>query len=203
MKVIITGCARSGTTLMVHLMRYFYSTEVILEDEKHPYDYQGLTDKVLVIKKPYQDVNNIQHFSIYELLKYGWKIVWMLRDGRDVISSKANGEYHCDFMRWIDSNTDYLNYWNNRAIHLVRYESLVKNPDAIMDGISDFIHQEFQADFHNFYNLMSSDKPMNSDIAPRPLDINSIGNHKNHPERVMQAMDHTDFVKLLKIFGYE
>jgi len=66
MKVLISGCARSGTTILTHMMRYFYSTKVGFEDEVHPMEYASYNDSdhVLVIKKPYLESSNIGYFTL-------------------------------------------------------------------------------------------------------------------------------------------
>lgn len=204
MKVLITGCARSGTTLMVHLMKYFYSTKVILDDEKHPYDYATYNDKdhVLVIKKPYQEFNSMQYFSINTLMnKMGWKIIWMLRDGRDVITSLVDERFHVEPNRWIEANEELLINWTNCRLHVVRYKQLVSDTRSVMNSISDFIHQSYQEGFEDFYKGMKDSK-MNYGIEPRPISLSSVGNHKKYPERVEKAMHRVNFAKLLKIFGY-
>lgn len=204
MKVLITGCARSGTTLMIHLMKYFYSAKVILDDEKHPYDYYSHNDKdhVLIIKKPYQEINSIEHFSIHTLMnKQGWKVIWMLRDGRDVITSKVDGSFHVKQRRWVEANEDMLKNWNDCRLKVIRYEDLVNHTDKTMGVVSDFIHQSYQEDFKEFYKGMDDSK-MNYGITPRPIDVNSVGNYKNYPEVIENAMNHISFVKLLNLFGY-
>jgi hypothetical protein len=186
------------------LVQYFYSTNVVLNEEKHPYDYFNYrdTDHRLVVKMPYQDVNSVPYFSLDNVIRgLGFKVVWLLRDGRDVICSKSNGDYHCSPQRWIDANMEFLQNWDNRRIIIVRYEQLVTRTESVMDMLKDFLVSDYQKDFHDFYKAMT-DTPMNAGITPRPIDSNSVGNYKNHPERLKEVHDNTEFLKLLQIFGY-
>lgn len=202
MKLIVTGCARSGTTVMIHLMRYFYSTKVVVKDEAHPFDYERYNhkDHILVIKKPFLEMSNISYFSLQELLQKGWRVLWMLRDGRDVISSTVDGNYHVDQERWISSNREFLSMCMSEQILPIRYEDLVTDHSNQMQIISTFIGQGYQ-DYSNWFNMVNAEDPMNYGIAPRPITADSIGNYKNHPERISNLSDR--FTKLLTIFGYE
>jgi len=197
MKVLISGCARSGTTILTHMMRYFYSTKVQFEDEMHPLEMINYnhSDHVMVIKKPYLEKSNVEHFSLSELLSGGWKVIWLLRDGRDVITSK---NHSVSQSRWIKSNIEYLNHHQNEQVLLIRYENLVRHPQKEMDRIKGFIHKEYQDDFLNFHTLMD-DSPMNSGIEPKPLSPDAIGRYKDLPAIKLNK----DFTHLLNLFGYE
>lgn len=199
MKLLITGCARSGTTLMVHLMQYFYSCKVHIEDERHPLDFVNYNSKdhVLVIKKPYLQKTNIEYFDLRELLNSGWRIIWMIRDGRDVVVSQ---NHHVNPSRWISTNYEMLKLASNHGILTVRYEDLCTSPVEQMDRIAGFIHQSYQENFTEFYTMMES-TPMNEGITPRPIDQNSIGAYKSQPEYI-KKINNTQFSKLLNIFGY-
>lgn len=205
MKVIITGCARSGTTMLTHLMRYFYSTNVIVEDEAHPFDYGDYNhkDHVLVIKKPFLQSNHIEYFSLQELLVSGWRVIWMLRDGRDVICSKQDGNnFHVEPERWIEANQRFLELYNSRQVMAIRYSELVRKTYQQMLRISDFINQDFQRDFDLWWQQVDTTDPMNVGIKPRPISAQSIGNYRNYPDRVAAVLQNYEFKKLLNIFGY-
>lgn len=200
MKLLITGCARSGTTLMVHLMQYFYNCKVIIQDEQHPFDYLDYNSKdhILVIKKPMLQKTDLEYFNLGQLLDNGWKIIWMLRNGKDVIVSVNHlGARHVDKSRWIETNYEMLKFCNDDGLLTIRYEDLCINADAQMKRISGFINQDYQKDFNNFYEQMS-DTLMNKGIKPRPIDTESIGTHLSLPK---QKHDFK-FNKLLNIFGY-
>jgi len=205
MKVLITGCARSGTTLITHLVRYFYSTNVIIDDEQHPNDYETHNDKdhILVIKKPYLTADNIGYFSLTSILSKGWKVIWMLRDGKSVISSKNQfGKFHADHQRWVYSNTKLLENINNPNLVVVRYEQLCLNPQLIMDDLKSFLGVDYQKDFENFYTNVESDSRMNlGSVTNKPITTESI--NKYNSQRITQALKNKQFSKLLTLFGYE
>jgi hypothetical protein len=200
MKLLVTGCARSGTTLMIHLTQYFYNCKVLIENEQHPFDYleYNSKDHILVIKKPMLEKHNLQYFNLRQLLDMGWFIIWMIRDGRDVIVSKhGNDLNYVDSDRWVKTNYEMLKVCDDHGIITVRYEDLCNNPDNEMKRISNFINQDYQKDFVNFYEQMA-DTPMNAGINPRPIDTDSIGSHLKHPQEYYDFK----FLKLLNIFGY-
>jgi hypothetical protein len=199
MRVLITGCARSGTTLMVHLMRYFYNTDVVFRDEKHPhsYRYYNPPDRILVIKKPIVERNHIGYFSLSELLVNGWHIIFMMRDGLDVITSVHDGEKnYVSPSRWVTANEELIKVMDDELVLPVRYESLVSNPDKEMDRIAKFIGQDYQPDYKEFYTQIDTNDPMNVGVVPRPIDTLSVGKKADMPEDKM-------FQKLTTILGYE
>jgi hypothetical protein len=183
-------------------MRYFYSTKVIAENEAHPFDYEHYNhkDHILVIKKPFLELDNLQYFSLNELLQKGWRVLWMIRDGRDVISSMVDDSYHVDPDRWMFANKVFLKACMSDQILPVRYESLVTDHYTQMQRIKSFIGQSYQ-DYDDWFNQVNTEDPMNYGIVPRPITSDSIGNYKNHPERILNLS--RDFRKLLTIFGYE
>lgn len=184
---------------MIHLMRYFYSTNVIIQDEAHPLDYENYNhkDHILVIKKPFLEANHIGYFSLEELITKGWRVLWMLRDGRDVVSSMVDGQYHVEPERWIFSNRMFLKNCMSKQVLTVRYEQLVSDSEKQMNRIKDFIGQDYQ-DYSNWFTKVNTDDPMNYGVTPRPISEASVGNYKNHDRPYS-----TDFKKLLNLFGYE
>lgn len=197
MRVLITGCARSGTTLMVHLMRYFYSTEVVYWDESNPYDHpDNPPDRILVIKKPILERNHISYFSLSELLANGWHIIFMMRDGLDVITSVHDGEKnYVSPSRWVSANKELVKVMDDDLVLPIRYESLVTNTDKEMDRIAKFIGQQYQPDYAEFHTQIDVTQPMNAGVVPRPIDSNSIGRKSDMPDDLM-------FNKLTTILGY-
>jgi len=181
-------------------MQYFYSCKVVIEDEKHPLDYVNYNSKdhVLVIKKPYLEKSHIEYFDITELLSSGWRIIWMIRDGRDAVVSQ---NHYLNPQRWISSNYEFLKVASNDGILTVRYEYLCTNPDDQMNRISSFINQGYQDTFKYFYSQME-ENPMNFGIVPRPIDKNSIGAYKKELDYISKISD-SKFLKLLNIFGYD
>lgn len=204
MRLLVSGCACSGTTLMIHLMQYFYNCKVLIEDEIHPIDAIEIPHKdiILTIKQPFLERSNINYFGLQEVINAGFKVIWMLRDGRDVICSRnSSGNFHASYRRWVDANIELLSLSLNPNLCLVRYESLVTNPSVEMDKISAFISQDYQKDYENFWLGMKASR-MTDGIIPRPIESFSIGNYKNYPEVVDNALEDSIFRKLLYLFNY-
>jgi hypothetical protein len=139
-------------------------------------------------------------------MRYDWKIIWMLRDGRDVIVSKnENNIYHCPVERWVKVHEEFFSYYFRENVLIIRYEELVNFPNNIMNDVGNFIEQKYQSDFHNFYQNININNKMNIGIKPRKIDTKSIGNWKNpaHKKVINSAMENSKFTKLLTLFGYE
>jgi hypothetical protein len=199
MKILISGCARSGTTLMTHLMRYFYNTEVKIDDEHHPYKFMEFNyDPHLVIKKPAHQISDPDYFSLNIMLEFGWKVIWMIRDGRDVISS-LNG--HVSHDRWIDTNMQLLENTDHPNLIIVQYESLVNNPEVEMEYLSLELGIDYDSNFLDFHTQVDPESPFNKgSVDNTPITKDRIGNWNSY--LVDEAINNSNFIKLQKIFGY-
>jgi len=209
MKVLITGCSRSGTTMLINIMPYFYNSEVILDDEVHPYKYLEFDEKgkVFVIKKPLNIYESQDWFDMTYLIHHGWKIIWLIRDGRDVVCSKnEKDEYHTDCQRWVQTNQEFMRVAENNNVLPIHYERFVKEPEKQMQKISEFLGANFQQDFNDFYLNVNPKLRMNVGVEPRKIDADSIGNFIKHPKRIAQIKKskfYQLFTVLNTIFGYE
>ena len=72
MNILITGCARSGTTLLLHLMKGFLSLHVVDYIEVHPNQIKKYSEaeKSTVIKYPQGSSNPDIDFGTSFWLKY-------------------------------------------------------------------------------------------------------------------------------------
>ncbi len=99
---------------------------------------------------------HIQRISYIERLVPQSKFIHIIRDGRDVVASLYsvsreypetwNGSWDIDkcIQRWLsDTHISYLH--SNKANHLlVRYESLVDNPNSVLKAICEFLNLSFE-----------------------------------------------------------
>jgi len=205
-KVLITGCARSGTSLLLYLMRYFDNT-VIVEEEINPFmDLSNYKNSVkrLVIKCPQgQQMGDrkraLGDFKIYDQVKtlqdvidLNFKIIILIRDGRDVLVSKhyISQYYWVTSPRWIHAINNSLKYQSEKYsnnILFLRFENFVAETEANLNKISKFIGSDYSQDYKNHYIHINPHldiaKAMNQ---PRPISSDNIGNWKQpeHQDRM-------------------
>ena len=216
-KILITGCARSGTSLLLLLMRYFQDSFVEAKKEIHPIlsKAQFLQDDFnrrysnIIIKRPQLSKTHPQYFNLQEVLDKDFKIIYIIRNGFDVLCSKRpqTGKYHVvDPNRWIAAIEDYLKHKDNKNICTIKYEDLVNDTEHCMSKISQFLNTPYSIDYMNFYKNTKENTPITrATHGLRPIDIKSIDNWKNHKEYLEKKYKKrlAKINELNKKFGYE
>jgi len=231
-KVLITGCARSGTTMLLYVLRSFEKTQVITHEEIRAtqiYDKQSPNyikrerHKTLVIKNPMVFKKSKKYDSIKDILNLNYYIIYIYRDGRDVIVSHhptKKQKYHVAPTRWIETLKESLPYKNHPKVLFVKYEEFVSNPDKIMDNISKFLKLNYDKNYKDFYKEKEIQNGFHKkghmatglgDKGVRPIAKDSIGNWKQeqHRERMEMLVNNhwpgtfEPFCNLLIAFDYE
>ena len=231
MNILITGCARSGTTLLLRLMKGFLSLNVVDDIEVHPNQINKYSkaEKSTVIKCPQGASNPNIDFRPFPNIDFGpfWlkfvktsflhyyveslKVIICVRDGRDVLTSyhylKPN-EYWVKPKRWIKAVHRMLPLRNHANVLIVKYENLVKQPHEEMNRIGKFLKLSFAHDWiENFYKEIPPDLwmtlPLNS---VRPIDQKSVGRWMNpgHQHRIEIIYEKwgSEIDQLLSELGY-
>lgn len=227
-KIVITGCARSGTTLLLFLARYFENCQVMIDAEYMPtkidkpesiYYIPNIDrNKNLIIKRPIQEIGHDEYESISDMINCGFTILYLIRDGRDVMVSKHPPDtetYHVSPKRWIETINDLMNN-HDKNIYVIKYEDMVARPKVTMDYISNIIGNKYSQEYNGFY-LDIPDSPMITGghmksgfgfKGTRPIQEDSIGNWKlpSHTQR-MRDIVRSEYIcnicDLLIRFGYE
>lgn len=233
MKILITGCARSGTTLLLYVMKYFKNTQVITHEEIMPTritfaDKKSRNyikreyGKILVIKKPMVHSRARRYESIKDILAAGFKIIYIIRDGRDIMVShhpKRDRRYHVNPVRWIETSAEILEYLDNPRVLLIEYEDFVSDTEKAMELISKFLRVEYSQNYKNFHEDKEIAEGIDikghmatglGDKGARPISKDSTGNWKlkEHKDRISSLVngpkeDFERFCDLLIKFGYE
>jgi hypothetical protein len=136
-------------------------------------------------------------------------VVAMLRDPRDVIVSRHRNDpqrYWAPLRFWKRHALVIRRLRHHRRFILVRYEDLVRTPDAVQEALvarMPFLKQ--RARFSDFHKLARpSAKSVAAMGSVRPIDSASIGNWRNHLARVAgQIAIHGSISEELIAFGYE
>jgi hypothetical protein len=132
-KLFVTGCPRSGTSLMAVLLNTIPGSLGSYEE--------GAPSKSApdghIIKRPYRPTHPL---DIKIALNSGYKVVLMCRDGRDVMTSRiaVTGEYVCRRdQEWCWAiEAQFLPFNGHDDVWIVRYEDLVRKPNEIVSTIS-------------------------------------------------------------------
>lgn len=136
-------------------------------------------------------------------------VIAMLRDPRDVIVSRHPNDpkrYWAPLRFWKRHTQVIRRLRHHRRFVLVRYEDLVRDPDAVQDALvarMPFLKQRgWFSDFHKL--ARPSAKSVAAMGSVRPIDSASIGNWRNHLARVAgQIAIHGSISEELIAFGYE
>jgi len=193
-KIFISGFPRAGTSVMRRLLISFEGCRVNVKvPEEHPIidttDYN-------VKKQPFGYFKRFAPKYSYEELinEYGYKIISMVRDPRDVLVSihkSKPDDYWVEPRIVIRNCREYLRNVNNRDVLFIRYEHLVTNVVEQLDKIANFIGHPYGDDYKNWYKFPDEEANINLSLnSPRPLDTSSIGNWNKpeHVERIKAVM---------------
>jgi hypothetical protein len=205
MRIFITGCAKSGTTLLRRLFYAFDGVNVI-DREISLYEFFSISNEggILVGKRAYADIfsanladGNLLKAVSHLLNNRHIRIVNIYRDGRDVIESGIKPG------RWIASVRQMMNYRDLLAAN-VRYEDLVQTPDTVQLLLSsrlrlDLIHKF--SDYPAFFR--EDDVSAIEKYRPRKITAENIGKDVElYKRRVVDDAQKQIFENLLLSLGY-
>ena len=137
-----------------------------------------------------------------------WIIV-MLRDPRDVIVSEHRaypGQFFSDLHEIRARDRLLQKVQDHPRLLLVRYEDLVRDPDAVQARLMREIpFLEKIADFSNFGQSAAPTEMAERALGGlRPVSSGSIGRWKQNPERIKGQIDKFGPIDdLLQVYGYE
>jgi len=174
-RIWITGCARSGTTLLRRLF-YAFDDVYIIDHEvsakgislgKCPVEtefFVGKRTKRSVFS--YDLAPKIVSKQLGLLRQNDVFVINILRDGRDTIESKQNA----DARRWLASFKGHLS--NRESVDMpVYYEHLVTDPDAIQRLITERLSIAAKFQFSQYPDFVPACAlAEGSRYEPRPID---------------------------------
>ena len=88
---------------------------------------------------------------IFKLIKNP-KIIIIVRDGRDVVSSlnKRYNNFKMSIARWINDNSEWINSQYKDNFHVLKYEDLIKDPKFELNKICDYLEEEYDDNMLNY-----------------------------------------------------
>lgn len=193
-KIFITGCNKSGTTLLKNLF-YAFDDVFIYKGEQSLYRFnqKRASDKHLIAKRNHRSLfSNIISLEEYNdqmriLKRKSIHIVNIIRNGSDVIASNNHVE------RWITSMDSYEE--DKHLISLnIKYEELVTNPDKVQDEIIKKFGFKRAYKFSEYPIFIPSEViEMESSPSFRAISCDRIKKNdssKNNLERIIDRYNH-------------
>ena len=199
--IIIGGCGRSGTTLMLAILGSHPNIFAIPEEtavfcptayEKAPIlDSPIETRKIEHLLGEYsipasckrwceKTPKNVLFFpAILKSFGNGIRLLHMVRDGRDVITSvhPANSRrFHVSPERWIMEVSIGIQLMNDPRVLTIRYEDLVLDFEPTLRHICDFLAEPYTKELPTWYsttNIQWQDSWIGGKV--RPIFTTSIG----------------------------
>lgn len=210
-KIYISGCARSGTTLLLRLFYAFEST-VVIPSEINVEQFVNMGKFVsgnsnLIGKRTFdtifsnkidigQEVNQLKSLKANDV-----KIIVIIRDGRDVIESG-----YTEPERWM-SSLDQVRRYESDIDLIIKYEDLVKDPDKIQNVISEKFGLKIKDQFKSYPDFVPKEgfehaKSSGKAYDPRPIDTSNIGKNPELYKTKCQQNIIPIFEKYLRKFEY-
>lgn len=205
MKIFITGCAKSGTTLLQRLFSAFKGV-VVVPGEMAIGGFAGMADEgIIVAKRSSKHVfsNSIAPESILGQLRlihaHDIKIVNIIRDGRDVVLSDNHAVLP---PRWTSSILQSLTlrgFWDCQ----VTYEDLCSNPDSIQRYLSKTLGLEIAHKFSEYPAFVPRELTEGEQLyKARPISKESIGKDRGAYVDLCMDDERETFERCLRKYNY-
>jgi len=228
--IIIGGCGRSGTTLLLSILSAHpgifaipFETRIFTprdnnnnlsqnKDIEAMFLYQYLMhEDVLTSQLRWceKTPKNIYFFEkINSFFENKVKMIHIVRDGRDVVTSvhpHYKNEYWVSPERWVNDVNEGLKYKTYQNVLTLKYEDLILNYHQTIKEILIFLNLDFHENMINWIThstIISSPSIENKMI---PIHSNSIGkwNLDIHKKRISEFYNNVEAKDLLKKLGYE
>ena len=203
-RVHIVGAPRSGTTLMLELMVNGFRFDAWAPRETSLLTPAPRGSHTFCSKWPRAEFPRLMLWADPAL----W-ILSMIRDPRDVIVSRHQLKpdlFWANLRGWNRNYRDIKRLQGHPRFILVRYEELVRTPDAIQATIAKRMpFLEFRCAFSQYHQTARpSHQSLRAMHGLRPINAESVGAWRHFPHRVLaQIQLHGDITPALLELGYE
>lgn len=178
--IFIGGCGRSGTTILLSILGAHKKIQAIPYESsifllKNLEVNSKIKTKVLLynllikhkkksahrwLEKTPRNIHSIK--EIKNIFDNKFKFIHIVRDGRDVITSKHptknKNEYWIDTDRWVKDVQEGLKYKNDKNVLTIKYEDLVSSRSDVIMSILNFIDEEYTDEIDNYTNYTNVKK---------------------------------------------
>jgi hypothetical protein len=226
--VIICGCGRSGTSLLLaildahpHIKGIDYETNIFVWKRyfRSP-RINGFIHRLRIFNQLIRDnikpsarrwcektPRNVLYLEqILKELNEKVKIIHIIRDGRDVCTSyhPTTKGYHVPIYRWIQDVDAGLAFADHPKVLTMRYENLVQKFDETIRVILDFLNEPYTGDLISFHKTSQINDHSAWFNGIRPLDTTSIGKwkRKEHEERMRDFYQDEKAMDQLRFLKY-
>lgn len=229
--IIIGGCGRSGTSLLLAMLsahphvfaisretgafsgferRRVVGVEVLVPTRWDRIGRYMLTHRIprTVTRWCEKSPSNVRLIAeILECFQESVRFVHIVRDGRDVLTSRhpdKPGEYWVSPGRWVREVREGLAFRDHPCVHTVKYEDLVSRYQEVMQGICDFLHEEFVPELRAWHNHATVRRHRAWPRSVGKLHSASSGRWRRseYRERVEEVLRHEGVADLLAELGY-
>ena len=227
--ILIGGCGRSGTTLLLsilgahssiysipHESRLFSRWKENLKGKFVPKSWLRFTWYMLIYPVPQEaqrycektPKNIIYLKNIFNYLGTDVRFIQLIRDGRDVCTSRhprKPDEYWVSVNRWVKDVKAGLPWRDHPSVYTLTYEDLVANTDKHIRQLCTFLDEPLT---ERVLNWDQNSNVKNSGAWHHGLQkMHSKSVRKwekpEHAERIREFMANPEAVSLLQELGYE
>lgn len=209
--IYITGCAKSGTTLLCRLFHAFAGLNVTHDEltwhEAIKFSFTQPYDTVVKRSKmaPFTfDIYETELMTIFHnLSNVGFKIINIVRDGRDVVLSDDGV---ISGTRWIHACRQAIEYRKYIDCQ-IKYEDLVSDPNTVQEYVAKKLDLTIQHTWSSYPKFVPEDVFKHSGFKgrkiyePKPISTASVGKdlqaYKTKCRHVLTA-----FEDMLAAWGY-
>ena len=213
--IVIGGCGRTGTTLLLSILGSLGNIFAIPEETYAFYPKPLRLQKLISCieetggrrwcEKTPKNVQSYQ--SIHDMFDGNVCIINMIRDGRDVTTSihpNGKGRYWVDVDRWYN---DTLAGIRCNFVLNVKYEDLVQTPDETIKRICDFIGENFDPSVVDYVGKTNVKENIALFGGAKDINTKSVRKWENakskYSDRLNEFYSHEKAVELLKFLNYE
>ncbi len=230
--VVIGGCARSGTTMLLAMLSahpsiFAFKKELgFLTQWKRDPEGSGYIPsrmdrmyRELIRSRIPEGVRrwcekspaNVRHIEkILEYFKERVRFIHIIRDPRDVLTSEhpkpsKKGGYYVSAERWVKDVKAGLAFKGHPSVFTLRYEDLVRNPDMELDRICSFIGEEREKELEEWSAHTDVKKNPAWEGEVKPFHQGSIGKWRKSAfkERVEEILSYPGLKELMLKAGYQ
>lgn len=225
--IYIGGCGRSGTTLLLSILsahndifacprelNLFFDAEM-KEGEVYLPKIHRLYRAIMFTRIKQSAIRycekspaNVQRIEAIDTYHQGrFKLIHIIRDGRDVVLSKhptKKEEYWVEPARWVRDVSLGLEKKDHPCVHTIRYEDLINEFEGTIRRICDFLGIPVSDEILNWhqYTTVRKNRALYSPI--QEISSSSIAKYERmeNKDRLDEFMENEKAVELLKSLGY-
>ncbi len=226
--ILIGGCGRSGTTLLLSILGAHPSVFAIPHETRTftrwkrdglggevPDTWTRFCWYVLWYRSSRTNTRwcektpmNVKHIGrIEKFLNQSFRFIHIIRDGRDVLTSKHPRDpkhYWVPVKRWVNDTKRGLEFREHPCVLTIRYEDLVISFSETIEEICRFLDEHPDKAMYKWYessNVKKSGAWFNSSQGLHK-DPENRWERPEHRERYKEIMNNPEAVELLRELGY-